>query len=78
MTRPIHGPYFIDHDRAAICTRCEESGEIITLAMFTEWGERERVVARAIVAKLGLNASLVAMRTGAERYRRALTALAKS
>ncbi len=119
MTGPIPGPYFIDENRAAICSRCERTGEVLTLAMFTEWGERDRATARAMVASLEMLAalkgalralevasiagnslyaadvtqaaraaianaegrdsrSLTAMRTGAERYRRALAGLAKS
>ena len=39
MHTPTPGPYFIDEDRATICSRCERTGEVLTLAMFTEWGE---------------------------------------
>lgn len=50
MTKPIAGQYFLDEDRAAICTRCEESGEIITLAMFTDWSEQDRADAQLMIA----------------------------
>ena len=58
MTSPIPGPYFIDEDRAAICSRCERTGEVLTLCMFTEWGDLEQAVARAIVSRLDVLAAL--------------------
>ena len=58
MTSPIPGPYFIDEDRAAICSRCERTGQVLTLCMFTEWGERDRATARAMVASLKMLAAL--------------------
>mgnify|MGYP000744712897 CR=1 FL=1 len=50
MTRPIPGPYFIDEDRAAICARGPRTGEVLTLAMFTEWGDEDRATARLMTA----------------------------
>lgn len=67
MTAPIPGPYFIDEDRAAICTRCERTGEVLTLAMFTEWGESDRAMARALVSRLDLLAALKALLEGCEQ-----------
>lgn len=51
-------PYFIDDDRAAICTRCPRTGETLTLCMFTAWGERDRAMARAMVSRLDMLAAL--------------------
>ena len=58
MHTPTPGPYFIDEDRATICSRCERTGEVLTLAMFTEWGERDRAMARAMVSRLDMLAAL--------------------
>lgn len=70
MTSPIPGPYFIDEDRAAICSRCERTGEVLTLCMFTEWGERDQATARAIVSKLDLLAALREIAKGQGPYSR--------
>lgn len=58
MTSPTPGPYFIDEARAAICSRCPRTGEVLTLCMFTEWGPRDRATARAMVASLDMLAAL--------------------
>lgn len=58
MTSPIPGPYFIDEDRAAICSRCERTGEVLTLCMFTGWGESDRAMARVMVSRLDMLAAL--------------------
>lgn len=61
MTSPIPGPYFIDEPRAAICSRCERTGETRTLAMFSAWGERDRATASAMVATLDMLATMRAL-----------------
>ena len=70
MTKPYPGPYFLDEDRAAICSRDPKSGEIIKLCMFTEWGERDQATARAIVSKLDLLAALREIAKGQGPYSR--------
>ena len=58
MHTPTPGPYFIDEDRATICSRCERTGETLTLCMFTGWGESDRAMARVMVSRLDMLAAL--------------------
>lgn len=67
MTRPTSGPYFIDDAKAAICSRCERTGEVLTLAMFTTWGDSDRAMARAMVSRLDLLAALREIAKGRDR-----------
>ncbi len=70
MTKPYPGPYFLSNEDASICTRDGETGEIIKLCMFTEWGERDQATARAIVSKLDLLAALREIAKGQGPYSR--------
>lgn len=57
-----------EYAEAAICSRCERTGEVLTLAMFTEWGESDRAMARVMIASLEMLAALREIAKGEGRF----------
>lgn len=55
--QPVHGPYFVNDEKAAICAPYG------VLCMFTEWDDEDKATAQLMAAALEMLAALKRVKT---------------